>query len=634
MASTTLPTMVRAFLAIWLCNGLSVLANPLHAKPATVKHSVQELRSSYDYVVVGGGTAGLVVGNRLSEDPTKTVLVVEIGYFGDEPCIWQPSQWIPRLTNQAACLKHIFNDTTMPQPEINNSTANGVYMTGAIVGGTSAINGMVFDRGSRADYDAWESLGNPGWGWDGLFPYFKKSSSFTPPREDTVKRYGMTWDDAAYGGGPIQSTFSNYHYPGFQYVWKAWEELGITGPKDHALGDAVGRFWLPASQDPVNQTRSYARYGYYDSITHRKNYHLLIGHKAERLRLSKKNVVEGVVIYDRNDPEKKYTVKITKEVILAAGGAHTPQILQLSGLGPRAVLRAAGIAEKVDLPGVGENFQDHPQARFSCSFAKDLWPNPDALATNITFQDEAIAEYQANKSGPLTLSAANAGAFLNLKTTHSSPSSFLAQLAAQRPEAHLPRDLPKAVIAGYTAQKKVLEKLYARDNAATYEAPFNGACSKTVILQKPLSRGRIHINTADPYGQPVIDYRVFTNPLDVEYAIEALKFTRRFINTNTLAFLEPVETGPGSNVTDWGDWEKYVRATTGPSSFHVAGTAAMMPRKLGGVVGPDLKVYGVEGLSVVDASIMPLIPSAHLAATVYAVAEKAADFIKKRAGRQ
>ncbi|KAF2280962.1 alcohol oxidase [Westerdykella ornata] len=614
-----------------VCLGIcSVNAASILASSASVKRSVHELRTSYDYVIIGGGTSGLVVANRLTEDPSVNVLVVEYGYFGDDPCIWMPTSPVARITGPS-CTRHRFVEPTVPQPGINN--ASTVYMLGAVVGGSSAINGMVFDRGTKADYDSWEELGNPGWGWDGLFEYFKKSATWTPPSREAVEKYGYTWDEAAYGGGPIQATLSNFQWPNFKFMWDAWDDLNITGPKDHALGQAVGLFWLPASQHSKNQTRSYARYGYYDPVRERPNYHLFIGHKAEKILLSSRSAVEGVVIYDRDKPDEKSVVKAKRETILAAGGAHTPQLLQLSGIGPKAILEAAGIQTRVDLPGVGENFQDHPQAKLICNYTNDFWPNQGTLETNQTFQAEALAQYNTNKTGPLTLSMSNAVVFLPLNGTHSSPESFLAKLAAQEPGAYLPPSLPSTVVAGYAAQKKVLASLYARNDAAIYESPFNGACSRTVILQKPLSRGNIHINGSNPYGPPIIDFRVYSNPLDVEYAIEGVKFTRKLLKTASLAPLQPVELGPGPNVTDTAGLEAHVRATSGPTSFHVSGTAAMLPRELGGVVAPDLRVYGTKGLSVVDASIMPLIPSAHLSATVYAVAEKASDIIKKRAKR-
>jgi choline dehydrogenase-like flavoprotein len=154
-----------------------------------------------------------------------------------------------------------------------------------------------------------------------------------------------------------------------------------------------------------------------------------------------------------------------------------------------------------------------------------------------------------------------------------------------------------------------LTDLYSRNDAAVFETPFNGVCSRTLILQKPLSRGSIHINATNPTGPPILDVAVYRNPLDVDVAIEFVKFTRKYINSPTLAPLRPVETGPGPNVTDSIGLEAHVRATSGPTSFHVCGVAAMLPKSLGGVVGTDLKVYGVQGLSIVDASIIPLIPS-------------------------
>lgn len=226
--------------------------------------------------------------------------------------------------------------------------------------------------------------------------------------------------------------------------------------------------------------------------------------------------------------------------------------------------------------------------------------------------------------GPLTIGLNTAFVFLPLNTIHSSPASFHAALASQSADAYLPPNLPAPVIAGYKAQKRILAKLYKSPDAAVYESPFGGLCNRTVILQKPLSRGSIHINASNPYGEPAVDFRAFTNPLDFEQAMESIKYNRRYFKNPKFAPLGPVETGPGPNVTDddVAGIMAHLRRTSGPTSFHASGTAAMLPRELGGVVGPDLRVYGVKGLSVVDASLMLLIPGAHLSATVYAVAEK------------
>ncbi|KAK7185964.1 GMC oxidoreductase [Paraphaeosphaeria sporulosa] len=607
---------------------------PVHASPtlsqrAQVKYSTAELNDSYDYVVVGGGTSGLVVANRLSEDPSKTVLVIEIGYIADESCIWMPSN---TAVNSTACLKHRFNISSVPQTEIVNQAIYR-YAIGAVVGGSSAVNGMVFDRGSRADYNAWEELGNQGWGWDGLLPYFKKSVDFTAPSVEDAEKFGYTWDESAWGDGPVQASYPSFQWQTVRTSWDAWADMEIPLIKEHALGDAVGRFWVPSSEHPVNRTRSYARYAYYDPIATRPNYHLLVGHKAESLVLSPKNDAEGVLFYQRDSPGEKKKVKAKKEVILAAGAVHTPQVLQLSGIGPKAVLEAANISIKVDAPGVGNNFQDHPQVYLTCNFTTDVWPNPGTLANNATFRAEAQAQYDTNKTGPLTQALNAAFVFLPLNTIHSSPSTFHSQLQAQDPSAYLAPNLSTRVLAGYAAQRRILAKLYNSSDAAVYESPFGGACSRSTLLQKPLSRGHVHINASDPYGEPAVDFRAYTNPLDIEQGIESLKYTRQYLRNAKFASLTPVESAPGPAVKDedTAALEAYVRLTAGPTSFHASGTTAMMPQELGGVVGSDLKVYGVGKVSVVDAGIMPLIPSTHLSATIYAMAEKAADIIKNRA---
>ncbi|ORX95316.1 hypothetical protein BCR34DRAFT_629048 [Clohesyomyces aquaticus] len=581
------------------------------ARDAVIKYDVRQLsNSSYDYIVVGGGTSGLVLANRLSEDALKTVLVVELGYFANEPCIWMPSGPFNCGT------RYTFNESSAPQTELGG--AKSVYIAGCAVGGSSAVNGMVFDRGTKADYDAWGELGNPGWGWGDLYPYFKKSTTFTPPDTETAKKYGYTWDTRAFGKGPIQASYPNFQWPTEKIMFDAWAELNITGPKEHGFGDALGRFWMPASKDPKNQTRSYSRYGYHDPASSRPNYHLLVGHKAERLVLSSDLAVEGVVIYQRDSPEQKIMVKAKREVILAAGAVHTPQILELSGIGSRKVLKAAGIEVKVDLPGVGENFQDHPQAHLVCNYTENLFPNAAALKTNTT---------------PIHNETEQRCSFPPLDTVHSSPASYLSQLSAQAAGAYLPPSSPPEIVAGFEAQKLVLQKMVASGSTAIYEIPISGVCPTTTVLQKPLSRGTIHVNSSDPLGPPVIDWRTFTNPLDVENAVESIKFMRRYVATAKLKPLAPVESGPGGNIsdTDVAGLEAWVKSTSGPTSFHACGTAAMMPRKLGGVIGSDLKVYGVDRLSVVDASLFPLIVGAHLSATVYAVAEKAAVIIKGRA---
>ncbi|KAF2195874.1 GMC oxidoreductase [Zopfia rhizophila CBS 207.26] len=596
------------------------------ARKAEVKRSAIELHDHYDYVIIGGGTSGLTIANRLTEDVSKTVLVVELGDFADEPCISMPKNFLNTLATN--CSNHAFNVTSRPITDLNGLVVQK-YTVGMAVGGSSAVNGMVFHRASKADYNAWEQLGNPGWGWDGLYRYFKKSTSFGPPSKESAKKYSYTWNAGAYGHGPIWATYPPFQWAATKILWDAWSDLNITGPVEHATGNMLGRYWVPASQHPINQTRSYARYGYYDPIKTRTNYHLLIGYKVEKLKLSSDYKTEGIIISERFHPDQRVTVKVIKEAILAAGAVHTPHILQLSGIGPKDILEAADIEVRVDLPGVGQNMQDHPQARVACNFTKDLWPNPDTLASNATYRDESQAEYEDHKTGPLTLSLGTSFTFLPLQTVYGNHQQFVSKLKAQSPATYLSPNISTSIIAGFAAQKKVLARLFAAQDSAAYETPISGVCSRSLVILKPLSRGSININITNPTGDPVLDLRTFSNPLDIEQAVSFIRYTRRYMNTPTLADLGPVETAPGADVVDEVELIKHVRATSAPTSFHACGTAAMMPRHLGGVVGSDLRVYGVRGLSVVDASIMPLIPATHLSATVYAVAEKVCDILSR-----
>jgi choline dehydrogenase-like flavoprotein len=277
---------------------------------------------------------------------------------------------------------------------------------------------------------------------------------------------------------------------------------------------------------------------------------------------------------------------------------------------------------KLELPGVGNNFQDHPQAYLTCNFTQDVWPNPATLTNNLTFQAAAQVEYEAHKTGPLTLNLNTGFTFLPLDTIHSSSTSFHEKLAAQPAGAYLAANLDSTLLKGYEAQKDILARLYKSLDSAVLESPFGGVCSRTSVLLKPLSRGHVHINASNPYGEPVVDFRVYTNPLDFEVSIESIKYTRKYFKSKLFEPLKPVESAPGPNVTDNAGLLAYMRKTAGPSSYHPSGTTAMMPRDLGGVVASDLTVYGLKHVSVVDAGIQPLIPAAHLTATVYAVAEK------------
>ncbi|KAF2494992.1 choline dehydrogenase [Lophium mytilinum] len=582
--------------------------------------------STYDYVIVGGGLSGLVVANRLSENPKNTVLVIEYGYIDNGP-----KTLIPYFANSINAADLWPGLTSAPVPGLNDLTFS--VSIGAVVGGGSVVNGMEYDRGASADYDSWELLGNPGWGWSDLLPYFKKSTNFTPPSAAATKEFGITWDASAYGtNGPLKTTIANFQYPDLNTIWDAWRHDGVPLPREGSSGDAVGAFWTPSTLDASSSTRSHARTAYYDPVASRPNLHLITGQQANEI-LFKNSLATGVSFVSRADGTIS-TVSARKEVILAAGAIHTPQLLQLSGIGPKAVLQAAGIKVRQDLPAVGANFQDHPAAFMSYTLSNTTFPNPNSLALNATYNATSYQQYVDTRTGPYAAARGNSAAFLSLPQVTSKYISIVISLLTQNPLSYLPSIYTdNSLLKGFLAQRAVLATQFSTNSAAVSEFPFNGGGRATAALQKPLSRGTITLNATNPSGAPVIAYNAFQNPVDRAVLLAMVRHARDFWALPQLAKFSPVEAGPGAQYQT--DDEIFNALVAGglltPSFAHPSGTCALMPQGLGGCVAPDLRVYGTRGLSVVDASVMPLIPAAHLQATAYAVAEKAADLIKARA---
>jgi choline dehydrogenase-like flavoprotein len=225
------------------------------------------------------------------------------------------------------------------------------------------VNGMAFDRASSADYDAWETLGNSGWNWNSLLVYFKKSTTFTPPAKSIVQEFGTTYDSSYYGtDGPIQASFPNFEYQDTKNVWAAWKAEGVHLPREHAAGSAVGAFWIPTALQPRTQTRSSAKNAYFDPVQSRTNLHLVTGMTVNEILfdqnlLSLSSLKANGVQYVSRADGLVGKVYAKREVILAAGSVFTPQLLQLSGIGPRDILTAAGVRIKKELNAVGANMQ-------------------------------------------------------------------------------------------------------------------------------------------------------------------------------------------------------------------------------------------------------------------------------------
>lgn len=262
------------------------------------------------------------------------------------------------------------------------------------------------------------------------------------------------------------------------------------------------------------------------------------------------------------------------------------------------------------------------------------FPNANSLSSNSTFNQESLQEYLTSHSGPYTRAQGNSVAFLPLHTVTDKVSTMVSDLTKQVAKSFLPAIYSdSSLLKGFTAQRDILAKQFTAGTVAAIEFPFSGAGFVPNAVQKPLSRGTVYLNASNPTGEPIVLHNAFQNPFDRAAVFAGINFTRGFFNTSAVSTLSPVETAPGASVTSQEAFFAAMNAAglLSPTFAHPSGSCPMMPRKAGGCVGADLLVYGTKGLSVVDASIMPLIPANHIQASVYAVAEKAADLIKARA---
>ncbi|TGO29386.1 hypothetical protein BPAE_0015g00300 [Botrytis paeoniae] len=599
----------------------------------------------YDYIIAGGGISGLVLANRLSEDPNITVLVIEAG----------------NLDNDEDFIKYSFDDGeglgssydwnlwTAPQTSLDGSSRP--MDLGKGVGGGSLINGMCWTRGASADYDAWVALGNPGWGWDDLLPYFKRTEKYTNDVDAAFAHELYVYPDASTHGttGYIDVSYPKYFYPQSKLFLDGLRELGIPTLLDPNNGTTAGGMLIPNNLSPDSQTRSDARRGYYDGFINRPNLHLATGLVVIRVLMD--SALSEVLARDlpagqwitgiQIAPSLSTVVReisCSREVILAAGSIHTPQILELSGIGQSCILEPLGLPVHVDLPGVGENFQDHPYVDTNSSY-----PTIVRIDNNPQLLTQAEQEYYVNKTGrvfalilrstltnagPWTAGAINTVAFPSLSQITSNWANMLADAENQGVTDYLVPGLDASVLSGYAAQKDLIVELLNRSDVSAYELLNDNVGLMSVAAMHPLSRGSVHITTDNPYVPPDIDPRYCSNPLDLQILMDALMFNNRIVNTDPMKLLQPRPYYPFlPNAT----LETLIPAIKSGlrTEFHGSGSTSMMPREMGGVVDPDLRVYGTKNLRIVDAGIIPMLPASHLQAPVYAIAEKAADTIKR-----
>ena len=496
--------------------------------------------------------------------------------------------------------------------------------------------------------DAWGEMGNEGWSFEVMEPYFRKFGTTNPPTQKARDAVGLKYlDESLPEAGPLKISFGD----DYNIVNKSWVEtltsLGLGMTADPRTGKAMGVFQNPASIDPKTKTRSYAATAYYgDDVRRRPNLVVKTRTLVTKILTTVQGdqvVATGVRIRDRDGNEEEITA--SREVILAAGAMQSPQILELSGIGGRALLESLDIPVVIDNPNVGEHMQEHPMVTQSFE-VKDGVPSGDAFRDPAVV-DAVIKQYKTSRAGPMAQSSL-AMAYVPL-------SDGSGALSPEKTKALLDAYLPSAAKTGHPAQdreesllRSLLEtpsepalqylmiavgtnvaKVPKRMGQLLYSRPENFLSIMT-ILNHPFSRGSCHITSADVAVKPTWDPKFNANPLDLELLAHNVLFVEKIIATEPLRSLlkEGGARMPEIVGSDLERAREIVRQRQ-ICCFHLCGSCAMLPRELGGVVSERLLVYGTKNLRVVDASIFPLEPLGNIQTTVYAVAERAADLIKE-----
>lgn len=530
-----------------------------------------------------------------------------------------------------------------------------------MLGGSSAVNAEVFIPPSTIGFDAWESLGNAGWGWNGVAPYFYKFHTLNPPSEDVSKHLDLNWiDESSKGTGPIQASFSGVVEDPLGKAWnETFKQLGFGLTGNPFRGRGVGGWSNPAAIDPVTKTRSYAASAYFAPVSSRSNLEVITGATVSRIILEDslngdQPIARGV---EFTQDGVEHRANASREVIVSAGVFQSPKILELSGIGDKALLEKFGIATKVNNPNVGENLQDHLMTGVSYEVAEGVMTGDPLLRQEPQFVQAAMQMYQEHKSGPFASGSLLSYAFTPIMAQaldklepqlQESLEELVQQLADTPSMSELEQEnvrFIKSILQSETPGEASGSLFMLPAQVNLHNGPKQAGMTKDIkpgnflsmgaSLQHPLSRGKSHISSSDPTAAPVIDPRYLSHPLDIEMYARHLMVIEILAKTPPLS--NHIKAGgrraqPGEARVDTLEKAKSYIRETALTDNHPVGTCAMLPREKGGVVDNRLRVYGVQRLRIVDSSIMPLIPRANVQTSVYTVAEKAADIIKEDHG--
>ena len=524
----------------------------------------------YDYVVAGAGSAGCVLANRLSADPAKRVLLLEAGGRDWYPWIHIPVGYFKTLHNPITD----WNFKTEPDPGLNGRVID--WPRGKTLGGSSSINGLLYIRGQREDYDHWRQLGNTGWAFDDLLPYFIRSEDF---------QNGIDKFHGCGGGLSVENMRAKRDIS--EALIAAAEEIGVPRNDDFngAKQEGVGYF----QQTARNGRRCSTAVGFLNPVKNRPNLDIITHALVEKV-LVKDDRATGIGISVKGSSHT-FGLNSGGEVILSAGAIGSPQILQLSGIGPGDLLQGLGIPIIKDLAGVGENLQDHLQIR---SVYEVNVPTFNEEINSLVGRMKIGLQYVFSRSGPMSMGASQVCIFARSRPGLDTPDiQFHFQpLSAEKPgiEMH----------------------------------PFSGI-TLSVCQLRPESKGRVQIISPDPKTYPAIHPNYLATPSDQQTVVDSLKLTRRLAKTEALRSYVIREHLPGSNIKTDEDLLDSAR-NIAQTIYHPTSTCKM-GSDVTSVVDERLRVHGIAGLRVVDASIMPTIVSGNTNAPTIMIAEKASDMI-------
>ncbi|KAF9444152.1 GMC oxidoreductase [Macrolepiota fuliginosa MF-IS2] len=548
----------------------------------------------YDFIVVGGGTAGPVVANRLTENPQLNVLVVEAGPSHEGVLVTE----VPGLMLQVQSSGYDWNYTTIPQSTMNQRILR--YPRGFILGGCSSHNSMFWSRGSSDDWNRWASVSkDSSWSWKNVFPFMIKNERWTTPA-DQHDQTGE-FDPSVHGfHGSIGVSTAGYPTKIDSRVLQTTQELEeFPFLSDYNGGRPIGLSWYQGNVD--HGVRSTAATAYFaPEFLNRPNLHVLVNTKVTRVlpTAQKTNVFRTVELGNDNRTLRQLTAR--KEVILSAGAINTPHILLHSGIGDANELQNLGVPLLHSLPSVGKNMTDQP-------YVSLVWTvNSTAPPINGT---AALEEWNKTHTGPFTMSptASNHIAFLRLPNDSSIFQTNL-DPAAGTNTPHM--------------------ELTPLDNGGLFQTSNGSFVSMGITFLTPTSRGSVSITSSDPFDPPRIDPNLLASEFDIFTFRETVKASQRFFAAPAWNDYVIAPFQPPANATSDEDLDAYLRGSAIASS-HGSGTCAMSTQDAPyGVVNPDLRVKGIEGLRIVDASIMPFVPAGHTQVPVYVIAEKAAHMIK------